>query len=351
VIRNVTCTGALRILSLTMAFLVLLSRAAGAQRTEDPKVQYPELAAVLLKQNYPEDLRLLGIGGTVKLNIRVRPGPPGTADSVTVLAGSGVPALDEAATLTARSLLFTRPAEPKWIELELTFTPELSARLSYSALPQLLNRETAGDSAWAAVPERTRKARVRARVAVEVLVDSAGRPQTTHATRSGCIRDFDQAALRGAATLQFARAEPANTAAARRTVVTFEFGTDSVAVRTAGEARIPQRAGTPPPVPPTAKPFSTPPRLRNAAEISSALQRFYPPRLRDRGTGGTVGLWLFIDERGNVLSRDIRKSSGICELDLAALDVAERMRFEPARLNGAPIKVWIDIPVVFKTRK
>jgi TonB family protein len=351
VIRNATCTGALRILSLTMAFLVLLSRAAEAQNMEDPKLQYPELAAELLQRTYPEDLRLLGIGGTVKLNIRVRPSPRGTADSITVLTGSGVPALDEAATLTARSLRFVPPAEAKWVELELTFTPELPARLSYSALPQLLNRETARDSAWAAVPERTRKARIGGSVPVEVFVDSAGRPQGTRAVRYGCVRDYDQAALRGAATMQFARAESAGGATPRRTIITFEFGTEAVLVHTPGEARIPVRPRTPPPTLPTITPFTVAPRLRNPDHIASALQKLYPPGLRDVGIGGTVGLWLFIDERGNVLRRQVKTPSGTCDLDLAALAVAERMRFDPARHGDAPVKVWVDIPVVFKTRK
>src|SRR5262245_15820779 len=114
-----------RILFHSIALLILLSRAVGAQTTENPKLKNPERAAELLQKNYPADLRNLGIGGTVRLNVRVPPNPSGAVDSVTVLAGSGVPALDEAATLTARMLRFTPLSEAKWVELELTFTPEV----------------------------------------------------------------------------------------------------------------------------------------------------------------------------------------------------------------------------------
>jgi TonB family protein len=283
--------------------------------------------------------------------VRVRPGPPGSVDSVTVLAGSGVPSLDEAAIGAARSLRFVPPSEAKWVELELTFTPEVPAALRYSALPQLLNREAVQNSAWAAVPERIRRARLHGTVTVDVMVDSMGRPQGTRTTKFGYVRDFDLAALQGAATMQFARPESATGATPLRTIITFAFGTDSVAVRTPGESRISARAATPPTNPATVKPYTTAPRLRNGEQVASALQKLYPPGLRDVGIGGTVGLWLFIDERGNVQSRDIRTSSGICELDLAALAVSERMRFDPARLNGAPVRVWVDIPVVFKTRR
>src|SRR5262245_29767031 len=128
--RNLNCTGTLRILSLSITLLILPSRAAVAQNKDDPKLKDPQQAAKLLLQYYPEDLRLLGIGGRVKLNVRVQ--PRGTVDSATVLSGSGTPSLDEAATSTALELDFVSPAETKWLEIDLVFTPAFPAPLEFS---------------------------------------------------------------------------------------------------------------------------------------------------------------------------------------------------------------------------
>ena len=47
-------------------------------------------------------------------------------------------------------------------------------------------------------------------------------------------------------------------------------------------------------------PFTVRPDIKNRAEVSRAMEREYPPLLRDAGIGGTVEVWFFIDENGAI---------------------------------------------------
>lgn len=97
-------------------------------------------------------------------------------------------------------------------------------------------------------------------------------------------------------------------------------------------------------------PFTVRPELRNRAEIARALERNYPPLLRDAGIGGETRVWFFIDENGRVQKTQINKSSGYEALDKAALTVAEQMQFSPALNRDKKVPVWVAIPIVFSAK-
>jgi TonB family protein len=101
---------------------------------------------------------------------------------------------------------------------------------------------------------------------------------------------------------------------------------------------------------PTFTPFTVPPELVNAREVSQALQQFYPPLLRESGIGGSVKLWFYIDEEGNVKRTLLKSGSGHAALDDAAMKVAEVMRFSPAKNRDKVVAVWVDMPIVFRTK-
>src|SRR5262245_26952084 len=101
---------------------------------------------------------------------------------------------------------------------------------------------------------------------------------------------------------------------------------------------------------PTFTPYTVKPELQNTAEVSRALQRYYPPLLRDAGIGGTVNLWFFIDETGKVVKTQLKKGSGHAALDEAADKVAQLMVFSPALNRDQKVKVWVDMPIVFKSQ-
>jgi TonB family protein len=97
-------------------------------------------------------------------------------------------------------------------------------------------------------------------------------------------------------------------------------------------------------------PYTKKPEVRNRAEIQVALAREYPPLLRDAGIEGTVLLWLLLNEQGDVVKAQLKTSSGRAELDSAGVSVAKRMKFTPAENRGRRVKVWIALPIVFKTK-
>jgi protein TonB len=101
---------------------------------------------------------------------------------------------------------------------------------------------------------------------------------------------------------------------------------------------------------PTFTPYTVSPELKNRAEVGRALERNYPPLLRDAGIGGTVLVWFFIDETGRVVKTQVNRSSGHRALDDAALLVANEMVFIPAQNRDKKVPVWVALPIVFKTK-
>jgi TonB family protein len=102
---------------------------------------------------------------------------------------------------------------------------------------------------------------------------------------------------------------------------------------------------------PVFTPMDVHPQLMNADEVRRALERAYPPLLRDAGIGGTVLVWFFIDENGRVQNSTINQSSGHQGLDNAALDIAELYRFSPALNRDQRVPVWVSIPIQFESRR
>jgi TonB family protein len=96
-------------------------------------------------------------------------------------------------------------------------------------------------------------------------------------------------------------------------------------------------------------PYTVKPVLINRDVVSRALVREYPPELSSARVGGTVLVWLRIDEQGAVTRALVKQGSNSSALDAAALRVAGIMRFTPAENKGRKTAVWISVPVVFRT--
>lgn len=93
------------------------------------------------------------------------------------------------------------------------------------------------------------------------------------------------------------------------------------------------------------------PRLLNPDELDRTLQREYPPRLKERGIGGTTIVWVFIDEKGVVRNQRVKDSSGREEFDAAALGVVQVARFSPARNRDEAVALWISMEITFVARQ
>lgn len=96
-------------------------------------------------------------------------------------------------------------------------------------------------------------------------------------------------------------------------------------------------------------PRDTDPVLANADEVRGLLLERYPERLRDDGVGGSVTLWLFVDEAGRVTRVRVQAPSPQEALNRAAEEVARAMEFRPARSGDRAIGVWVQQSLTFRT--
>jgi protein TonB len=99
---------------------------------------------------------------------------------------------------------------------------------------------------------------------------------------------------------------------------------------------------------PTFTPYTVRPDIKNPEEVTRALEREYPPLLRDAGIGGTVDVHFFIDEEGRVQRTLVNQSSGHSSLDNAAIKVANIMEFTPALNRDRRVPVWVSLPITFQ---
>jgi TonB family protein len=97
-------------------------------------------------------------------------------------------------------------------------------------------------------------------------------------------------------------------------------------------------------------PFTQAPRLLNGEAAAESIARAYPPDLRDSRIGGVVRVYVLVDERGRVQETRIDETSGWLELDDAALAVARRLEFFPARNGNETVAAWVSFPITFRVR-
>lgn len=102
---------------------------------------------------------------------------------------------------------------------------------------------------------------------------------------------------------------------------------------------------------PTFTPYTVRPEIKNRGEVAAALSREYPVLLRDAGIGGTVLVWIFIDENGSVVRTQVHTTSGQQALDQAALKVADIIQFTPALNRDKRVPVWISLPILFEIKQ
>jgi periplasmic protein TonB len=92
------------------------------------------------------------------------------------------------------------------------------------------------------------------------------------------------------------------------------------------------------------------PSILNRTAVERALERNYPPLLRDAGIGGRVDVNIWLDADGSIVRAEVARGSGYPDLDAAALKVVDVMRLSPAYNRGATVRVVVTLPVVFMAR-
>jgi TonB family protein len=83
---------------------------------------------------------------------------------------------------------------------------------------------------------------------------------------------------------------------------------------------------------------------------STALESLYPPLSKDNGVQGLVAIRLTISSTGCMLRGEIRNSSGVPELDEAAIQWAEGSSFLPAERDGQAVEGVMSMRVRFEIK-
>jgi TonB family protein len=96
--------------------------------------------------------------------------------------------------------------------------------------------------------------------------------------------------------------------------------------------------------------YTVAPRIQNIGEVRRAMFAAYPALLRDAGVGGTVRVYFFIDEQGEVQDTRIDQSSGHAAIDEAALGVADVFRFSAALNGDEPVPARVSHSLTFEVR-
>lgn len=91
---------------------------------------------------------------------------------------------------------------------------------------------------------------------------------------------------------------------------------------------------------------TTRPTLANGATVAQAIRSNFPAVLAASPAGGTVHLSLVVDETGATRDISVVRSPDP-QFNVPAIRVVRSMRFRPARLNGAPVAVRLELPVAF----
>jgi TonB family protein len=245
------------------------------------------------------------------------------------------------------------------VEARPTFTP-------YTLKPELKNAEEVRRQLTESYPPLLRQAGIAGAATYWLLIDRTGEVRKVELFRSSGYEALDAAGSRVALSMRFSPAQNRDRPVDVWVQIPVNFvagGAERAEARRPEQRRVmprdrPTGEGTPSRrvtraelmAAPTFTPYTEKPILANQAATRRALQRSYPPMLRDAGIGGTTTVWFLIDEEGGVLERRVARTSGYEALDVAALDVAEAMEFSPALNRGRAVPVWVQIPVSFSSK-
>jgi len=95
-------------------------------------------------------------------------------------------------------------------------------------------------------------------------------------------------------------------------------------------------------------PHTVRPEIKNRERAAEAVLRHYPKILQDAGVGGTVFVWVFIDQNGIVRNAQVQVGSGVAALDEAALRAVYEIEFTPALNMDARVAVWASFDITFQ---
>ena len=93
---------------------------------------------------------------------------------------------------------------------------------------------------------------------------------------------------------------------------------------------------------------STFPELLDREAAQRIVLDEFPKDLLDLGVGGSVRVNLWVRPDGAVEHPTVGRSSGIPDLDMAALRASRTLKFRPAIRAGRPVGTWVEFDIEFR---
>ena len=191
----------------------------------------------------------------------------------------------------------TPPSEAiEWAEAPVPSAEEIAAAdrpvfIPYDTDPILKNAAEVHQALVAAYPADLKEQGIGGRVELWVYIDETGVVRRSVIKTTSNLDALDRAAMDVADVMRF---QPAM----NRDQPTPVWVSQWIMFQIAPGSAETSSSGTSPADRPSFIPFDTNPVLQNAGEVQQALQDAYPRDLRDRGVGGRVEMWLYVDEIG-----------------------------------------------------
>lgn len=91
------------------------------------------------------------------------------------------------------------------------------------------------------------------------------------------------------------------------------------------------------------------PRFASTSRAAELIQLSYPADLKSRGVGGMVELMFVVDSKGKVDPASVEVVDATqTALGEAARKVVAKLDFQPGKVNGAPVKTKVVLPIIYK---
>lgn len=187
-------------------------------------------------------------------------------------------------------------------------------------------------------PAHLRDAGVGGEVHVEFVVGTDGVPREVQVL-SASDSSFGAPTVRALSALRFSPAQVQGRAVAVRVTQPIHWRIEAAPVAVRNRVVVPDSI----PIHPVDS-VEVRPMPQNFREFTEALREHYPRALRSTGTRAQVLAGFAVDPRGEPRYAQVVESSD-SRFNAATLDAVQRLRFQPARLGGQPVWVWMEVPV------
>ena len=93
------------------------------------------------------------------------------------------------------------------------------------------------------------------------------------------------------------------------------------------------------------------PKVANMTRTAQLVQRSYPDKLKAAGVDGTVQVQFVVGSDGKVEPGSVEVvAASVPALGDAAREVAGKLEFQPGKVNDAPVRSRVLLPIVYKAR-